>query len=271
MASSTGTVASRRLPARPHLTVPAVRPLPTLIAGLAGLTVLSQIAYPLTSGVVRDRLTIATVLLWSATSLTHAAISRGPRFAAGVLAISAGVGFASEAIGVATGLPFGHYSYAATLGPRLLGVPVIVALAWTMMAYPALLVGRRIGAPVVGGALALASWDLFLDPQMVAAGHWRFAGGGPSINGIPLSNTLGWGLVALLVMGALGRLPERRSGLVDDRAPLTLYLWTYASSVLAGVAFFHQPGAALAGGIAMGVPVALLVRAQRNAPSGRAA
>ena len=57
------------------------------------------------------------------------------------------------------------------------GVPLIVPLAWTMMAYPALLVGRRIGAPVLAGAAALASWDLFLDPQMVAAGHWHFTGG----------------------------------------------------------------------------------------------
>ena len=68
------------------------------------------------------------------------------------------------------------------------------------MAYPALLVGLRIGAPVLSGALALAGWDLFLDPQMVAAGHWRFTGGGPRINAIPLSNTLGWSLVALVIM-----------------------------------------------------------------------
>ena len=84
--------------------VPAVRLLPALITGLAGLTVLSQICYPLTSGTLRDRLTIATVLLWCAASLTHAAVSRGNRFAAAVLAISAGVGFGSEALGVATDL-----------------------------------------------------------------------------------------------------------------------------------------------------------------------
>jgi putative membrane protein len=247
------------------LRLPTVRPLPAVIGGLAGLTILSQIAYPLTSGGTRDRLTIATVLLWSATSLTHAAVSRGVRFAAGVLAISAGVGYASEVIGVATGLPFGHYSYAATLGPRLLGVPVIVPLAWTMMAYPALLVGRRIGSPLLGGALALATWDLFLDPQMVAAGHWRFARHGLTVNAIPISNTLGWCLVALVIMAGLVRLPERSGGTVDDRIPVALYLWTYASSVLAAAAFFHQPGAAVAGGLAMGVPVALLARSLRRA------
>lgn len=272
VASSTGAVPTKGVlrrvgpgpPAGIGLRSPAARVVPALITGLAALTVLSQIAYPLTSGAVRDRLTIATVLLWCAASLTHAALSRGPRFAAGVLAISAGVGFGSEALGVATGVPFGHYGYAATLGPRLLAVPVIVPLAWTMMAYPALLVGLRIGRPILSGALALASWDLFLDPQMVAAGHWRFTGGGPRINAIPLTNTLGWSLVALVIMAGLTRLPRRTERPVDDRVPIGLYLWTYASSVLAAAAFFHQPGAALAGGIAMGLPVALLARSRRR-------
>jgi putative membrane protein len=237
--------------------------MPALITVLGGLTVLSQIGYPLTSATVRDRLTIATVLLWCAASLAHAAASRGGWFAAGVFAISAGVGYGSEALGVATGVPFGSYGYSATLGPRLLGVPLVVPLAWTMMAYPALLVGRRIGAPVFAGALALASWDLFLDPQMVAAGRWHFTGGGPSLNGIPLSNTAGWALVALVIMAGLVRLPERSPRPVDDRVPVALFLWTYVSSVLGAAVFFHQPGAALAGGLVMGIPVVLLARSQQ--------
>jgi uncharacterized membrane protein len=267
VASSTGAVPANRLPMSLGR-LSTARLLPALIAGLAGLTVLSQIGYPLVSGAARDRLTVATVLLWSAASLTHAGLTRGRRFAGGVLVISAGVGFAAEAIGVATGEPFGRYSYAATLGPRWLGVPVIVALAWTMMAYPALLVGRRIGAPVLTGALALASWDLFLDPQMVAAGHWHFSGAGPTLNAIPVSNTVGWGIVALVIMTGLVSLPERPTGSVDDRVPIALYLWTYASSVLAAAVFFHQPGAAVAGGLVMGIPVALLIRrrARRAAP-----
>jgi uncharacterized membrane protein len=227
---------------------------------LAALTVLSQIAYPLTSGAVRDRLTVVTVLLWCGASLAHAALSRGWRFAGALLAISAGVGFVTEVIGIATGWPFGSYEYASTLGPKLAGVPVIIPLAWTMMAYPALLVGRRIGSPLLAGTLALASWDLFLDPQMVQAGHWHFTDTGSSaaINGIPLTNSAGWLVVSFVIMLLIGALPERPTSL-RDRMPLGLYLWTYASSVLAAAVFFHHPGVALAGGLVMGIPVALLV------------
>jgi carotene biosynthesis associated membrane protein len=241
---------------------------------LAALTVLSQIGYPLTSGAVRDRLTVITVLLWCAASLSHALVSRGWRFTAGLLLISAGIGFATEAVGTATGWPFGSYDYTSTLGPRLAGVPLIIPLAWTMMAYPALLVGRRIGSPVFGGVLAFASWDLFLDPQMVQAGHWHFAGSGPAVNGIPLTNTAGWILVSLVIMLLLCQLPDPvqqtgRNPLRTDRVPLGFYLWTYASSVLAAAVFFDRPGVALAGGLVMGIPVSLLVSRLRAAEALR--
>jgi putative membrane protein len=239
-------------------------------AALAAATVLAQIVYPLVHGAARNRLTVLTVLLFAAASISHAAVTRGPGFAAGLLAIAAGIGFAAEAVGANTGVPFGHYSYAGTLGVRLLGVPLVIPLAWTMMAYPALVVGRRCAdsrpARIAIAALALASWDVFLDPQMVDAGHWRFAtGNGPTLNGIPLINFAGWVLVALLLMAALSVLPERPGhGPADDGLPLALYLWTYGSSLLANVVFFGRPAVALAGGVLMGVPVALLIRALRR-------
>jgi uncharacterized membrane protein len=270
VASSTLPGAAGSLTARVSVPFAARQRVPLT---LAVLTVLSQIGYPLSGGAFRDRLTVVTVVLWCATSVTHAAVTRGTRYAAALLAISAGVGFGAELLGVRTGFPFGHYSYTATLGPRLGGVPLLVPLAWAMMAYPALLVGRRIGAPVITGAIALASWDLFLDPQMVAAGHWRFTGGGPVVNAIPLSNTVGWFGVALLIMVLLVRIPERPSPAgdgsprtPDDRVPLGLFLWTYASSMLAAVAFFDHPGVALVGGLAMGIPVVLLLTALRTPP-----
>jgi carotene biosynthesis associated membrane protein len=248
---------------------------------LATATVLAQILYPLTDGSARNRLTVLTVLLFAAASVTAAWRARGVRYAGTLLVVSAGIGFAAEAIGTTTGVPFGDYTYAGSLGPRLFGVPLVIPLAWTMMAYPALLVGCRsavgsardatgfvagTGARIVIGALALASWDVFLDPQMVDAGHWRFeAGNGPALTGIPLVNFAGWLLVALVLMALLSALLPGTARLVgNDRVPLGLYLWTYGSSLLANLVFFGRPEVALTGGVAMGIPVALLVRALRR-------
>ena len=222
-------------------------------------TIAAQIAYPLVPAGSRAELSIVTVVLFFVASVTHAAVQRGAFWAAGLVVVAAGVGLAAEAVGVATGVPFGRYAYGDDLGPKAFDVPVLVPMAWTMFAYPALLVGRRLAGrmAVVAwpiGALALASWDVFLDPQMVAEGHWRWSDPTPAlpgVPGIPLTNFAGWVAVALVIIGLLhALLPPTRA---DDRVPATLFLWTYFSNVLANAVFFDRPGVAVAGGIAMGL------------------
>src|SRR3982751_6848949 len=139
---------------------------------LLGALVLAQIAYPLTEGGVRAGLTVLTVLLGYLLSVSHALLTRGPRAAGALVATATLGGFAVEAVGVATGFPFAPYDYSGQLGPKLLGVPLIIPLAWTWMAWPAWLAAIRLAhgraARVMLAAAGLAAWDLFLDPQMVA-------------------------------------------------------------------------------------------------------
>ncbi|HSK95648.1 MAG TPA: carotenoid biosynthesis protein, partial [Euzebyales bacterium] len=157
-----------------------------LPVGLAVAVVALQIAYPLvTPGPARDRLTVAIVLVFAAASLTHALVWRGVRFAATLFVTTALGGLLIEAVGVSTGVPFGQYRYGDSLGVAVLGVPVVVALAWMMMAYPAYTVsevldGGRMRRALAGG-WALAAWDLFLDPQMVREGHWQWRDTGPDL------------------------------------------------------------------------------------------
>jgi uncharacterized membrane protein len=222
---------------------------------LAALTVALEICYPLVSGTTRDRLTVATVLVFLAASLWHAGLTQGAAWAARFLVLVVGVAFAVEVIGVRTGVPFGSYAYGGGLGPTLARVPLVVPLAWAMFAYPALVVGRLLGHAWLAGAWGLASWDLFLDPQMVHAGHWHFAGGG-----VPLTNYLGWALVSLVLMGLLARLSWRPSA---TGVPVALFLWTWLGSTLANAAFFGRPGVAVAGFLGMAVVAVPLVRRLR--------
>jgi putative membrane protein len=228
---------------------------------LALLTIGAQIAWPLTSGQTRDVLTAATVVLFFLASASHAVIVRGWLWALGWFIASAGVGYGAELLGTRTGLPFGEYVYDDRLGPMVLGVPAVIPLAWAMMSYPALLAARRLVngpllTPVVG-ALALASWDLFLDPQMVGEGHWIWQDGGPElpgIAGIPAQNFVGWILVSLVLMLLIDRLPRRRTdGGEGDGVPALLYLWTYVSSILLNAVFEQRTGVAIWGAVAMGL------------------
>jgi uncharacterized membrane protein len=233
---------------------------PSVPAVLAGMVVLAQIGYPLTPvGTGRDRLTVLTVLVFAAASVLHAATSRGTRAAVALVAVAGGGGLLAEAVGIATGVPFGRYAYAGTLGPTLLGVPLVIPLAWVMMAWPAYLVGIRLArrrlARVAIAAAALASWDLFLDPQMVDAGHWHWSDPSPALPGVPavpLTNYAGWALVGVVLMALLHRTVRTEPSTLDT-VPYALYLWTYASSALALAAFFGLPAAALWGGLGMGV------------------
>lgn len=229
---------------------------------LLAALVAAQIGFPLTAGVSRARLTVVVVLLGYTLSVGHAWLTRGTRTALLLVGVTTGGGLAVEALGVSTGFPFGGYDYSGQLGPKLLGVPVVIPLAWTWMAWPAWLAAvrltRRVTARVALAGVGLAAWDLFLDPQMVAEGYWTWARPTPAlpgVPGIPVGNYVGWLVVAVLMMAALAATVRAAPG-ADDGPMYALYLWTYASSILAHAVFLDLPGSALWGAAAM-APLAL--------------
>lgn len=257
--------------------------MPALAWVAASIGIAGQIAYPLCGTPVQTLLTGLTVTAFFVALAAGICVYAGLR--RGLLALAAGCGlsWAVELLGARTGFPFGHYRYTGSLHPALAGVPVIVPLAWTAMALAALAVARRIaigegwisrptwlarrgpvGIALVGGG-ALASWDVFLDPQMVAAGHWAWRTPQwtlPGVRGIPISNFAGWLVVAVLLVALLAQILPADSPIFGEVRPVggstwdlvagTVYLWTYGSEVLAGFAFFHRPAVAVAGGLIMG-------------------
>ena len=226
---------------------------------LAGATILGQIVWVLVGDEARVALSILTVVTFFLASASPAYLTRGLAWAASYLAISLAFGWGVEVLGLATSFPFGTYDYSGDLGFAVAGVPVVIPMAWAMMAYPCLLAAQRLSATGVGTALiggwVLAAWDLFLDPQMVGEGYWTWADDGwslPGIPGIPLQNFLGWLLSAIVLIWLLDRLPRKAA---PDGVPILLLTWVFASSVLANLVFFDRPGVALWGGLCMGVVV----------------
>jgi putative membrane protein len=241
---------------------------------MLGTLVVAQICYPLTGGGVRASLTVVTVVLGYLLSVSHALLTRGARTAAALVATATAGGFAVEAVGVATGFPFGTYDYSGQLGPKVLGVPLIIPLAWTWMAWPAWLAALRLAgsqaARVLLAAAGLAAWDLFLDPQMVAEGYWTWRDPTPAlpgVPGVPIGNYLGWLGFAVLLMAALSLVagPPALTPVARDGPLLTLWFWTYASSVLAHAVFLGLPASAAWGGVIMGaVVIPLAVKLSRT-------
>ncbi|MBC7810437.1 MAG: carotenoid biosynthesis protein [Burkholderiales bacterium] len=161
-----------------------------------------------------------------------------------------------EAVGTHTGFLFGKYVYSDLLQPQIADVPILIPLAWFMMlpcawGVAALVTGERRGiAFVMVSALAFTVWDLFLDPQMVGWGFWRWlepvAPGLGSYFGIPWLNYVGWFVVAAIMTALL------RPKALPIRWLVVIYVVTWVLETIGQLAFWALPGPALAGFIGMG-------------------
>jgi len=126
----------------------------------------------------------------------------------GLLAI-AGLGFAAEVIGVRHSFLFGAYRYTGTLQPQWLGVPLVMASAWMVMAAYVKQMLLRLQLPgwiaVVAAGAWMAALDLVIDPLAAnQLNYWRWMETG-SYYGIPTHNFIGWFSVSLLIFGLIRR------------------------------------------------------------------
>lgn len=190
-----------------------------------------------------------------------------------LIAGTVGLGWLAEWVGTRTGRPFGRYAYTARLRPTIGGVPVLVPLAWFAMAGPARETARAVlgdrsttGARVLLGATALTAWDLFLDPQMVAADRWRWSSSG-RYRGIPASNYVGWWLtsVAMMTVAEVLDPPGERPA---DPVLVGQYAGMAVMETVAFATFFRDRRVAVVGGLGM-VPLALVAAVRARAEAGR--
>jgi uncharacterized membrane protein len=147
----------------------------------------------------------------AAFALIHGAISYRWR---GILIFSAlclGVGSLFEIVSLRTGFPFGHYYFTGLMGPKLLQLPILLALAYLGMGYLSWIVGLSIlglwNKPLSGlqavflpivASFVMVAWDLSMDPVWANIDHaWVWRNGGPYF-GVPISNFLGWYLTVYI-------------------------------------------------------------------------
>jgi putative membrane protein len=215
-----------------------------------------QITYPLLSGEALRVVTIATVYFGAAAMFVHARLAYGWKYTGRYLLITLPFAFLIELIGENTGWPFGTYSYDPSLGPQLLGIPIVVPFAWAMMAHPLLIVARRMTKKwtFLYGGFALMAWDLFLDPQMVGDGRWKWEVTGshvPFQPDIPLSNMFGWLLAGIALMAILNvSLPKEQRKYGSSLIAIDIFLaWSLFGGIISNLFFFDRPGVALFGGL----------------------
>jgi len=226
---------------------------------LLTIAIATQIAYPLLDGEKLRIDTLLVVYFGATTMLLHSLLSYGFRYFISFLIITFVFALGVEYLGVKTGWPFGTYTYDASLGFEILGVPLVVPFAWIMISHPILIAARKTFPNWVflSGGFGLMAWDLFLDPQMVAAHRWSWESNGPHVPfqpEIPISNTAGWLFAGMGLMAILNLvLPKerRKVGANAVVAEITL-LWTLFAGVVGNIFFFHRTGVAVIGGVVFG-------------------
>jgi putative membrane protein len=116
-----------------------------------------------------------------------------------------GVATFLESLSLRTGFPFGHDRFTDLMGPKISGLPVLLALAWVGMGYLSWVVGltllsnenkplsgRRLVLIPVVASFVMTAWDLSMEAVWADVDHgWVWRDGGPYY-GVPISNFLGW-------------------------------------------------------------------------------
>jgi uncharacterized membrane protein len=165
-------------------------------------------------------------------------------------AVSLAVATLFESLSLRTGFPFGHYTFTGLMGPKVMQLPVLLALAYVGVGYVAWVVATlilaaraqsRVGLFLVPclAATAMTAWDLAMDPVWAyidRAWIW-FDGGG--YFGVPFSNFLGWLLTTWcfyqLFALWLARQPRRVRMAQWNRLAVLMYALVAAGNLLLAI------------------------------------
>ena len=114
-------------------------------------------------------------------------------------------GFIAELIGTKTGLLFGDYSYGASLGYKMYGVPLVIGVNWALLIVSSASLVSTIKTTLfvrsVLAALLMTFLDVLIEPVAIKSDFWHWTNGS-----IPLYNYISWFFVALPIIYAYFKL-----------------------------------------------------------------
>lgn len=145
------------------------------------------------------------------------------------------LGYFVEVLGVWTGRVFGEYQYGDVLGFKLLNVPLLIGLNWSMLVFavgvPLSRTALPVWAKVLIGSIAMVALDLLIEPVAIHLGFWNWEQ--PTV---PLQNYVAWGLVSALFFTLFFLLPLRRENPVARYVLAAQVLFFAGLNLVLGVA-----------------------------------
>ena len=106
--------------------------------------------------------------------------------------------FSMEAIGVATGKIFGAYQYGSNMHLKVLGVPLVIAFNWLVLALAANSLSLKVFSnkwvvSIFSGIL-IACYDFFIEPVAINLDYWKWDN-----VVVPIQNYIAWCIIGFAV------------------------------------------------------------------------
>lgn len=106
--------------------------------------------------------------------------------------------FSMEAIGVATGKIFGSYYYGSNMHLKVLGVPLVIAFNWLVLALAvnslALKFSSNKWLVSIYSGILIACYDYFIEPVAINLDYWKW-----EFNVVPIQNYVAWCIIGFFV------------------------------------------------------------------------
>ncbi len=134
-------------------------------------------------------------LLLSAALIIFTSKQTHIKFYGSMIAI-AFLGFFIEVIGVKTGFIFGSYNYGAAMGPKILAVPLLIGLNWSILVYctSQFCKFKSDLLNAIFGAFLMTFLDYFIEQSASKFDFWYWEN-----DVIPLKNYLAWFIISFIL------------------------------------------------------------------------
>lgn len=122
---------------------------------------------------------------------------RVSKYLVSLLLICAAIGYSAEVIGVQTGYLFGNYYYGETLGLKIFGVPLTIAVNWASLCIASASIMHKVKVfrplQIIIAALIPVVIDMMIEPLCSKLDFWHWTSGQ-----VPIFNYLTWFVFSLL-------------------------------------------------------------------------
>lgn len=133
-------------------------------------------------------------------------------------------GFLAELIGTKTGYLFGDYSYGASLGFKIFGVPLVIGVNWALLIVCSVSIVNPIKTSnfvkSILAAMLMTLLDVLIEPVAIESDFWHWTHGT-----IPLFNYISWFFVSLPIIFAYFKLNLAESNKVFNTLFILLILF----------------------------------------------